>query len=71
MRRLQPSEMSAVMVLRHNAIILAMQQSFWDRYGIGKMKGVGHPLSGEPLSLTAPLPKELQSFIDKLDQSHS
>ena len=26
-----------------------------------------HPLTAEPLSLSAPLPKELQSFIDKLD----
>ena len=26
-----------------------------------------HPLTGEPLSLSAPLPKELQGFIDKLD----
>ena len=26
-----------------------------------------HPLTGEQLSLSAPLPKELQSFIDKLD----
>ncbi len=26
-----------------------------------------HPLTGEPLSLSAPLPKELQFFIDKLD----
>jgi hypothetical protein len=47
-RHLRPSEMSSVMVLRHNAIILAMQQSYWDRYDIGKMKGVGHPLTGQP-----------------------
>jgi 23S rRNA pseudouridine955/2504/2580 synthase len=26
-----------------------------------------HPLTGEPLSITAPLPKELQSFVDRLD----
>jgi 23S rRNA pseudouridine955/2504/2580 synthase len=26
-----------------------------------------HPLTGEPLSITAPLPPELQKFIDKLD----
>jgi 23S rRNA pseudouridine955/2504/2580 synthase len=26
-----------------------------------------HPLTAEPLSLSAPLPKELQSFIDRLD----
>jgi 23S rRNA pseudouridine955/2504/2580 synthase len=27
-----------------------------------------HPLTGEPLSLSAPLPKELQSFVDRLDK---
>ena len=26
-----------------------------------------HPLTGEPLRFTAPLPKELQKFVDKLD----
>jgi 23S rRNA pseudouridine955/2504/2580 synthase len=26
-----------------------------------------HPLTGEPLHFTAPLPKELQKFVDKLD----
>jgi len=34
-------------VLRHNAIVLAMQQSFWDKYGIGAAKKVMHPLTGE------------------------
>lgn len=29
--------------------------------------GFDHPLSGEPLRLMAPLPPELQAFIDKLD----
>lgn len=39
---------STALVLRHNAIILAMQQAFWDRFGIGKAKGVMHPLTGQP-----------------------
>ena len=43
-----PADMSPVIVLRHNAIILAMQQAFWDRYGIGKMKGITHPLTEQP-----------------------
>ncbi|HEX4936913.1 MAG TPA: hypothetical protein VFV33_27210, partial [Gemmatimonadaceae bacterium] len=42
-------DMTPVVVIRHNAIILAMQQSFWDRYGIAKLKGVTHPLTGEPI----------------------
>jgi len=42
-----PSELSPVVILRHNAIILAMQQPFWDKYHIGAMKKVTHPLTGE------------------------
>lgn len=42
-----PAELSPVVILRHNAILLAMQQSFWDRYGLGK-KGVTHPLTQQP-----------------------
>ena len=44
----KPREMSPVLVLRHNAIVLAMQQSFWDRYAIGKDKSVRHPVTQEP-----------------------
>lgn len=40
-------DLSTALVLRHNAIILAMQQGFWDKYGIGKSKGVTHPVTGE------------------------
>lgn len=39
---------STALVLRHKAIILAMQQSFWDRFGIGKAQSVTHPLTGQP-----------------------
>ena len=31
-----PSDLSAVIVLRHAGIVLAMQQSFWDVYNVGK-----------------------------------
>lgn len=41
------ADLSPVVILRHNAIVLAMQQSFWDTYNIGKLKGVTHPLTGE------------------------
>lgn len=43
-----PADLSPVLILRHNAIILAMQQSFWDKYNIGDLKKVTHPLTGEP-----------------------
>ena len=31
-----PKDLSAVLVLRHNGITLAMQQAFWDKYGVGR-----------------------------------
>jgi hypothetical protein len=37
-----------IVILRHNAIILAMQQSYWDKYGIGASRKITHPLTGEP-----------------------
>ena len=38
-------ELSPVLVLRHNGIVLAMQQSFWDKYNIGPEKKVTHPVT--------------------------
>ena len=45
-----PADVVPVLVLRHNAIVLAMQQSFWDKYGIGATKKITHPLTMEPTS---------------------
>lgn len=42
------SDLSTALVIRHNAIVLAMQQAFWDRYGIGKRHAVTHPATQEP-----------------------
>jgi hypothetical protein len=41
-------DLCTVLILRHNAIALAMNQAFWDEYGIGKAKSVTHPLTQEP-----------------------
>lgn len=43
-----PADLSPVIVLRHNAIVLAMQQAFWDKYSIGALKKITHPLTAEP-----------------------
>ena len=40
-----PKDLSTVLVLRHNGITLAMQQAFWDKYGIGKAKNAMHPIT--------------------------
>jgi hypothetical protein len=44
----KPADFTTVLVLRHNAIALAMQQAYWDTYGIGKRKDVKHPVTLEP-----------------------
>jgi hypothetical protein len=46
--KVAPADLSSVLILRHNAIVLAMQQSFWDKYNIGELKKVTHPLTAEP-----------------------
>jgi intracellular sulfur oxidation DsrE/DsrF family protein len=43
-----PADLSPVIVLRHNAISLAMQQAYWDKYTIGRDRNVTHPLTGDP-----------------------
>jgi intracellular sulfur oxidation DsrE/DsrF family protein len=43
----KPAELAPVIILRHNAIVLAMQQPFWEKYGLGKTFSVTHPLTGE------------------------
>lgn len=41
----KPNELSAVLVLRHHGIELAMQQAYWDKYAIGKEKNVLNPIT--------------------------
>lgn len=45
-----PADLSPVIVLRHNAIVLAMQHAYWDKYGVGAAKKIMHPLTGKPTS---------------------
>lgn len=41
-------EMTAVLVIRHSAIPLAMTQEYWDKYKIGEAKKVKHPMTEQP-----------------------
>ena len=47
------SKIAAVSVMRHEGIVLAMQQSFWDKYGVGPMKKAtgldGQPTNSNPV----------------------
>ena len=40
-----PTDVSLVTILRHNAVYLAMDQAYWDKYGIGKALSVTHPMT--------------------------
>ena len=40
-----PADLSSVIVIRAEAIILAMQQSYWDAYHPGHKQNVKHPLT--------------------------
>ena len=61
-------DLSPVLVLRHNAIFLAMQQSFWDKYGIGAEKKAMHPLTEQPTDKNpALLSSERQDLPPELD----
>ena len=59
-----PKDMSAAVVLRHNGIVLAMQQSFWDKYGIGKAKNVIHPITYQPTDKNPVLLSSARGDID-------
>lgn len=53
-----PADMHSVIVLRHDAIILAMTQPFWDEYELGKKNKVTNPITDKkttrnPALLTA------------------
>ncbi len=43
--KVAPAECTPVLVLRHNGIALAMQQSFWDTYEVAKKNRVLHPIT--------------------------
>jgi hypothetical protein len=45
-----PKDSTSVLVMRHNGIVLAMNQNFWDQYGIGKAKSVTHPITEKPIN---------------------
>jgi hypothetical protein len=48
--KIPATDFTAVIVLRHDGIALAMNQQFWDAYGIAKANNVKHPWTGEPIT---------------------
>jgi len=45
---LKPSELSAVVILRHGAVICAMNDAIWAKYKIGEANNINDPLTGKP-----------------------
>ena len=64
----KPEDMTPVLVLRHNGIALAMRQSFWDRYALGKEKHVLDPMTQAPTdrnpALLSSTRKEVPAELD-------
>jgi hypothetical protein len=42
------ADVSPVIVLRSHAMVLALRQAFWDKYAVGRMRGVTHPITLKP-----------------------
>jgi hypothetical protein len=61
----KPTDTSIVLVLRHNAIALAMQQSYWDKYGAGKTHHATHPLTQQSTERNPALLSSARGEIDK------
>jgi hypothetical protein len=64
-----PRDVMPVVILRHNAIILAMQQPFWDKYELGKLRSVTHPLTLEPTTHNPVLLDETSGIPAPFDQA--
>ena len=43
-----PKDITTVVVLRHNGVLLAMQQAYWDKYGVAAAHKVTHPATQQP-----------------------
>lgn len=44
------SAVSPVIVLRHDGIVLAMTNEYWERYKVGEKQKVTHPWTGAPMT---------------------
>ena len=48
--KIPASQVSMVLVLRHNGINLAMTQAYWDAFAVGKETKATHPADGKPIT---------------------
>lgn len=64
---LPASAISNVIVLRHDGIVLAMTQAFWDTYGLAKKNRVTHPWTGEVITKNPATLTPADGLPDRLD----
>jgi hypothetical protein len=64
-----PADLSPIVVLRHSAIVLAMQNSFWEKYRIGADRKITHPLTGEPAAKNPALLDERDGIPEPLNNA--
>lgn len=62
--KVKPTDLSTVVVLRHNGISLAMQQTYWDKYGIGKAHNATHPVTMQATERNPALLSSTRGEID-------
>jgi len=67
----KPSDISNVLVLRHFGIFLAMQQPFWDKYGVGKSHNATHPITQQGTERNPALLSSMRNEIDKQFDGYS
>ncbi|HYD53754.1 MAG TPA: hypothetical protein VEA99_14050 [Gemmatimonadaceae bacterium] len=60
----KPADLSTVIVLRHNGIELAMQQPYWDKYGVGKAHNATHPATQQATERNPALLASARGEID-------
>lgn len=64
----KPAEMQTVLILRHNALVMAFQQSLWDAASIGEHEKVTHPITMQSTTKNPALlrsaDKEVPEMID-------
>ncbi len=61
-----PRDLSTVLVLRHTGIMLAMRESFWQQYGVGKAKSAMHPVAMTPTDHNPALLSDVPAPFDSL-----
>ena len=62
--KVKPADLSTVLVLRHNGVSLALQQAYWDKYGVGTATHATHPVTMQATDRNPALLSSARGEID-------